>query len=80
MAKSIAISKIISTKSSRLRSTRRRVRSSLFTASVCDDCMKKNICKPSREYHFACQWKNVKGKQRIAARDEWGIPKITPKE
>lgn len=49
-------------------------------ASVCDDCMKKNICKPSREYHFACQWKNVKGKQRIAARDEWGIPKITPKE
>lgn len=48
-------------------------------ASVCDDCVKKNICKPSKEYHFDCQWKNVSGKQRIAARDEWGLTAISNK-
>lgn len=47
--------------------------------SVCDDCTKKSICKPSKPYNFMCQWKNVEGKQRIAARDEWGLTAISNK-
>lgn len=47
-------------------------------SSVCDDCKKKNICKPSREYHFMCQWKDADGKQKIATRSEWGITPAAP--
>lgn len=48
-------------------------------SSVCDDCEKKIICKPSREYHFACQWKPKKDeKEKIDG--DWGIPPIVPKE
>lgn len=47
-------------------------------ASVCDDCKKKSICKPSRPYNFACQWKHADGKQK-SPRDEWGIAPAAPK-
>lgn len=50
-----------------------------FMVSVCDDCRKKSICKPSRPYSFMCQWKDADGKQRIAARDEWGLTAISNK-
>ena len=48
-------------------------------SSVCDDCEKKIICKPSREYHFACQWK-PKRKEKEDTDEDWGIPPIVPKE
>lgn len=47
-------------------------------SSVCDDCMKKCICKPSREYHFACQWKNDGKRAENLSHDDWGLPPLVP--
>jgi len=47
-------------------------------SSVCDDCKRKCICKPSKPYHFACQWKPKKEKADNVFREDWGIPVLPP--